>query len=83
GQMLPSKELNKQVAAATTIDKLGLNIDLLQSMRSQAIESILDVIDDLTEEEKQKLIEGYEKSDDNEQYEEFCTVLVYILKSTL
>ncbi|MGC1246781.1 MAG: retron system putative HNH endonuclease, partial [Spirulinaceae cyanobacterium] len=40
GQMLPSKELNKQVAAATTIDKLGLNIDLLQSMRSQAIESI-------------------------------------------
>lgn len=49
-------------------------------MGAQALEGVLDIIDTLTKSEIQKLIRGFEARDSNNQYEEFCFVLVYFLK---
>lgn len=81
GQILATEVTEKKSPAHTTIDKLGLNIDKLNAMRRAAIEDILEVIDSLTDEEKQKLLLGFEQPDANGQYEEFCDAIAYILKA--
>jgi hypothetical protein len=37
-------------------------------------------IEELKDEERQKLVQGFEQLDQNGQYEEFCGALTYILK---
>ncbi|QSJ18652.1 TIGR02646 family protein [Nostoc sp. UHCC 0702] len=81
GQILSTEALDIKNAADTTIDKLGLNIDKLKRMRSDAIEAILEDFEDLTDDERQKLLQAFSQPDENGQNEEFCAAITYILKS--
>ncbi|MBZ8180191.1 retron system putative HNH endonuclease [Oscillatoria salina] len=80
GQFLPTEDSEKQAAAETTIEKLGLNIPKLRAMREKAIEGILDGIEFLTNEEIQQLIDAFQETNSTGEYEEFNATLVYILK---
>jgi uncharacterized protein (TIGR02646 family) len=81
GQILETDALDKKAAAATTIKMLCLNIPKLTAMREEVIKNLLaDIdIDELTDEEKQKLVQGFEQPDANGQYQEFCGAIAYIL----
>ncbi len=84
GEILPTHDLSKATAATTTIEKLGLNIDKLKRLRKSAIEGVLDdEFDELTETEKRKLIQYFDLPDENGQYQEFCSALIYLLKQNL
>jgi hypothetical protein len=65
-----------------TIKRLRLDISKLNNMREEVIKNLLaDIdIDELTDEERQKLVQGFEQPDANGQYEEFCGAIAYILK---
>ncbi|MFE1743698.1 retron system putative HNH endonuclease [Coleofasciculus sp. H7-2] len=65
GQIIATEAPEKKSAAQTTIDQLGLDIPKLNAMRRAAIEVILEDIDSLTDEEKQKLLQGFEQPDAN------------------
>ncbi len=49
-------------------------------MRKEVIKNLLMDIDELTDEEKQKLVQGFEQPNANGQYQEFCGAIAYILK---
>lgn len=84
GQILPTRDLSKATAAITTIEKLGLDINKLRRLRKSAIEGVLDdEFDELTETEKRKLIQYFDLPDENGQYQEFCSALIYLLKQNL
>ncbi len=80
GEILPTDELDKQDAAKTTIEKLGLGIEKLRLMRSAAIDGALLAIEGLSDEEIEKFAQGYEQLDEGGQYMPFCTAIAYILK---
>jgi hypothetical protein len=79
GQILPIDEPDKQKAAKTTIEKLGLDIEKLRRMRSAAIDGALLAIEGLTEEEIRQFAQGYEQLDTNGRYAPFCGAIAYIL----
>jgi uncharacterized protein (TIGR02646 family) len=81
GQILDTDIPDKKAAAATTIKMLCLNIPKLIAMREEVIKNLLaDIdIDELTDEEKQKLVQGFEQPDAKGQYQEFCGAIAYIL----
>lgn len=81
GQILATNNSKKQLAAETTIDKLGLNIDKLKDLRAKALEPILEIINTITEEDKQDLILGFGEADSKGHYEEFCAAIIYLLKN--
>ncbi|HLO51286.1 MAG TPA: TIGR02646 family protein, partial [Kamptonema sp.] len=81
GEILPTNEPGKQGSALTTIDKLGLNIDKLKNMRSQAIDGILQAMDGLTIEDIQILAQSYVQPDAEGKYTPFCTVIAYYMKN--
>ncbi|MGK7892579.1 MAG: retron system putative HNH endonuclease [Xenococcus sp. (in: cyanobacteria)] len=83
GQILATKDCNKQAAAQETIKRLALDIDKLKKMRQGAIEGILDYIDVTNADEIIMLIDGFEKPNANGEYDEFCSVIVYILRQYL
>ncbi len=74
GQILETDTPEKKAAATATINRLCLNIPKLIAMRKEVINNLLADIDinELTAEEKQKLIQGFEQPDANGQYQEFC-----------
>ncbi|NES72988.1 MAG: TIGR02646 family protein, partial [Okeania sp. SIO2D1] len=47
GEILPTNVLERKKAAETTIDKLGLDIDKLNAMRREAIDGILEALENL------------------------------------
>ena len=81
GQILATDAIEKNAAATTTIERLCLNIPKLIAMRKEVINKLLaDIdIDELTDEEKQKLIQGFEQPDTDGRYDEFCAAIAYIL----
>lgn len=79
GEILSKEDLGKQIAAETTIDKLGLNIPKLTAMRREAIDAILLDIEELTDAEIQQLAVGYAQPDANGGYTPFCFAIAYIL----
>ncbi|MEH1923079.1 retron system putative HNH endonuclease [Nostoc sp.] len=81
GQILATNNSEKQLAAETTIDKLALNIDKLKDLRAKALEPILEIINTITEEERQDLILGFSETDSKGYYEEFCAAIIYLLKN--
>jgi len=81
GQILATNNSEKQLPAETTIDKLGLNIDKLIDLRAKALEPILEIINTITDEERQDLIIGFGKTDSRGHYEEFCAAIIYLLKN--
>jgi len=82
GQILDTDIPEKKAAATETIKRLRLDISKLNNMREEVIKNLLaDIdIDELTDEERQKLVQGFEQPDANGQYEEFCGAIAYILK---
>lgn len=82
GQILDTDIPEKKAAATATIDRLCLNIPKLTAMREEVIKNLLaDIdIDELTDEERQKLIQGFEQPDAKGQYQEFWGAIAYILK---
>lgn len=80
GQILSSDDINKKKAAETTIDKLGLNTPKLRKRRRAAIEAILPILDNVTQDEIRRLMNGFENLNSDEQYTEFCFVIVDVLK---
>ncbi|MEH2311668.1 MAG: retron system putative HNH endonuclease [Nostoc sp.] len=81
GQILATNNSEKQLAAETTIDKLALNIDKLKNLRAKSIEPILEIINTITEEEREDLILGFSETDSKGYYEEFCAAIIYLLKN--
>jgi len=81
GQILATNNSEKQLAAQTTIDKLALNIDKLKDLRAKALEPILEIINAITEGERQDLILGFSETDSKGYYEEFCAAIIYLLKN--
>lgn len=81
GQILATDTVEKKAAVTTTIEQLCLNIPKLIAMRKEVIKNLLaDIdIDELTDEEKEKLLQGFEQPDANGRYEEFCAAIAYIL----
>lgn len=69
--------------AKTTIEKLDLNINKLRKMREAAMEGILNDIELLRDRDLEKLIAAFEKPNQNGKYEEFCHVIIYVLKQYL
>ncbi|MEH2308130.1 retron system putative HNH endonuclease [Nostoc sp.] len=81
GQVLATNNLEKQLPAEITIDKLGLNINKLKDLRAKALEPILEIINTITEEDRQDLILGFSETDFQGYYEEFCAAIIYLLKN--
>ncbi|MBD2182404.1 TIGR02646 family protein [Planktothrix sp. FACHB-1355] len=80
GDIEPTDESDKQAAAETTIDKLGLDIPKLTRMRREAIVGILLAIEGLTNEEIQLLFQAFEQPDANGRYTPFFAAIAYTLK---
>ncbi|MFK0731221.1 MAG: retron system putative HNH endonuclease [Gloeotrichia echinulata GP01] len=80
GQILSTEVTDKKSAANTTIEQLGLNIQKLKTMRSQAIAAILEGFEELTEDERQRLFQAFCQPNAQGQYEEFCAAIAYIIK---
>jgi uncharacterized protein (TIGR02646 family) len=78
GQILEIDTPDKKDAALETIKRLRLDIPKLNNMREAAIKNLY--IDELTDEEKHKLLQAFEEPNANGQYEEFCSAIAYILK---
>lgn len=83
GDILPTDESAKKVAAETTIEQLGLNIPKLTRMRRAAIEGILQGVNGLTNEEIEEFAEALKKPDTNGQCTPFCFAITYILNQYL
>ena len=81
GQIVATDNPAQQKAAETTIERLGLNIDKLRSLREKAIEPIFEGLDELTDEDKQTLIQGFEEPNAQGQYEEFWAAIAYFFNA--
>jgi hypothetical protein len=81
GQIIAGDIPDKKDAATETIKRLRLDISKLNNMREEVIKNLLaDIdIDELTDEERQKLVQGFEQPDAKGQYQEFCGAIAYIL----
>jgi len=71
---LPEK---KAKAADTTIEHCQLNHAILIKRREEA----LDGLEELTQNEAQQLINHYRQHDNNNQYQAFCTAIIYYLSN--
>lgn len=80
GEILPTNIPDKKETAVTTIDKLGLDIDKLNAMRREAINGIVEAVENLEESEIKQLIDGLNKLDNQGKYIPFCAVITYYLK---
>ncbi|ARV57557.1 TIGR02646 family protein [Nostocales cyanobacterium HT-58-2] len=80
GEILPTDNPDKQIAAKTTIQKLALGIDKLRRMRRAAIDTALLGTDGLTDAEIQLLAQGYQKPDADGRYIPFSAAITYVLK---
>jgi len=83
GEILPTEEPSKKVAAETTIEKLALNIPKLQRMRQAAIDAELELLadEDFNEEEIRNIIKDYLELNDDGKYQQFCATIVHILEN--
>jgi hypothetical protein len=77
GEILPSEDPDKNEAAKVTIEKLGL--DKLNDKRRAVIKDLFGE-EELTKEEIEKFIESFDNVNEEDKYDPFCNVLIYILK---
>ncbi|NES01326.1 MAG: TIGR02646 family protein, partial [Symploca sp. SIO1B1] len=82
GEIMPVADPEKHTAAQATIERLGLNLDRLRDKRKRVMDDILDIIDTLTDEEIDQLIQGLKKRNAQGQYEPFSTAVVFVLQSS-
>lgn len=83
GEILPTEETSKKLAAATTIENLALNIPKLQRMRQAAIDAAIELLEseEFDKEDIMKIIKDYLLLDDDGKYQQFCVTIIYILQS--
>ncbi|MFM2060471.1 MAG: hypothetical protein RLZZ507_141 [Cyanobacteriota bacterium] len=83
GEILPTEETSKKLAAETTIENLALNIPKLQRMRQAAIDAELELLadEDFNEEEIKNIIKDYLELDDDGRYKPFCATIIYFLEN--
>ncbi|TAE59826.1 MAG: TIGR02646 family protein [Nostocales cyanobacterium] len=83
GEILPTQEVSKKLAAETTIENLALNIPKLQRMRQAAIDAELELLadDDFNEDEIRNIIKDYLELDDDGRYKPFCATIIYFLEN--
>ena len=77
GEILPSEDPDKNEAAKVTIEKLGL--DKLKDKRLAVIEGLFGE-EELSKEEIEKFIASFDNVNEEDKYDPFCNVLIYILK---
>jgi uncharacterized protein (TIGR02646 family) len=80
GNILPTQDLDKALAAETTIKKLNLNHLQLKRGRERAIDGILQDIETFSNDELSQLIEAYKRLDSDGNHVPFCGAVVYILE---
>jgi uncharacterized protein (TIGR02646 family) len=83
GQILPTHQIDKTQAATETIDRLSLNISKLRAARTGSIASFYDDPDFLSQlsvDEIDRLIDGFDRIDENGRYLAYCQAMVYVLK---
>lgn len=80
GEILPTDEPGMEKAAKETIERLGLNNPKLQAARKKQIQTLLPLIENVTDTELQQLIQGYEQRDSKGNYTPFCFAIAYTLK---
>jgi hypothetical protein len=77
GEILPSEDPDKNEAAKVTIEKLGL--DKLNDKRQAVIKGLFGE-EKLSKEEIEIFINNLDQRNPEDQYDEFCNVLIYVLK---
>lgn len=83
GRIEPTDNPEKKQVAQQTIDLLNLNHEVLINRRSTAISAALLDIEQYTNDEIQKLIQGYDEPNSKGKYSPFCTAIVDQLKKYL
>ena len=76
-EILPSEDPDKNEAAKVTIEKLGL--DKLNDKRQAVIKGLFGE-EKLSKEEIEIFINNLDQRNPEDQYDEFCNVLIYVLK---
>jgi hypothetical protein len=79
GEIRPNYAAPEQTvkAAEATIEHCQLNHAILIKRREETLEGL----DDLTQEEALQLISSYQQRDSNNQYQPFCTAIIYFLSN--
>ncbi len=80
GDILPTQDQTKALAAQTTIEKLALNHLQLKRGRERAIDGILQDIETFSDDELKLLIEAYKNLDADGNHVPFCSAVIYILE---
>jgi uncharacterized protein (TIGR02646 family) len=83
GEILPTPESDRVIAAQTTIERLGLNHTKLDRGRRTALEGILDDLESLTHEDLKILISGYNQPNQNGQLIPYCAAITHQLQQLL
>jgi uncharacterized protein (TIGR02646 family) len=83
GEILPTTNATNQIAAKTTIDRLGLNHPKLDRGRRTALEGILDDLESLTNEDLKSLISGYNQPNQNGELVPYCAAITHQLQQLL
>ncbi len=83
GEILPAQDLTKVAAAEATIENLGLGNPKLIRLRRAAIDAALQDIDTFTDEDIQKLIDGYDHPDNSGKHIPFCNAVIYMLRQII
>ncbi|MEN8218296.1 MAG: retron system putative HNH endonuclease [Pseudomonadota bacterium] len=78
GEIRPNYTALKAKAAEATIEHCKLNHAILIKMREEALEGL----DDLNQDEALQLIKSYRQRDSNDQYQAFCSAIIYFLSTT-
>lgn len=80
GEILPTDDPDKQLAAKTTVAKLALDINKLRKQRRVAIDTALQAIQGLTDAEIRLLAQGFQELDSEGRFTPFCEVIAYVIK---
>jgi uncharacterized protein (TIGR02646 family) len=80
GEILPTQDESKAIAAETTIEKLALNHRQLKRGRERAIDGILQDVETFSDDELTQLIEAYKNLDSDGNHVPFCGAVIYILE---
>ena len=83
GQIMPAKDPVIAVKASFTIKLLSLDIPKLDRARKGAIDGALFGLEDLSDEEIRKLVNGFGKRDEDNRYKPFVTSIIYVLSQLL
>jgi uncharacterized protein (TIGR02646 family) len=83
GEILPSKDATKVAAAEATIENLGLNNLKLIRLRKAAIDAAMQDIDTFSDQDIQKLIDGYHHPDKSGKHTPFWAAVIYTLNQII